>query len=927
NNDGHVDIVTGNELWEQNVIYLNDGNNPPGFSATENFGTGSDDTRCVALGDVDGDSDLDIISGNRGRQNPDTPEENFVYLNDGGMFNTAPISLGGGLNDTRGVAVGDLNGDGLLDIVVGNRGCHSGWAGEPNYYCLNQGGTFGPATEFGGNERTRGVALADVDGDGDLDMVVGNYDHGNVVYLNNGADPPAFDTQIFYGRGGAKTLCAALADMNADGHLDILNGNYGRDYTYLNDGAGSYDSSRNFGTGDDGTLALALGDMDRDGDLDIVTGNFRGWASSGEQNVVYLNDGAGNFDWFGADRLFGTGSDRTTNVALGDVDRDDDLDIVTGNSKEQNVIYLNDGSGNFGSSRNFGPADKAWSLALGDMDCDGHLDIIVSREGMPNALYVNDGAGNFDGPDAERLFGTQADSLAVGDVDGDGDLDIIACRYAAQNAVYLNDGAGNFDWAGAERLFGAEAENSYRVALCDVDRDGDLDVVTASIGLQNLVYLNDGAGNFPDSRDIGLDPGPDADITYSLAVGDIDGDGDIDVISGNGYYYGGGDNEVHLNDGAGSFSFRAARRFGPKTTDDPTRSLAVGDVDGDGDLDIVVGNECIHSACWNGDAQNVVYLTGSGLQQNRHLPDRLPYLEAARPCTTDNAGFYSTPEILDSQTISIPYTLYDPDDHPVRLVRAYYSPNGGGNWLEAMPDNTTVTADLLASSAGVDHTFTWDTFASDFFGQADNIVFRIEAYPDLHPHANNVAGPYQRPYASATTFPFRVRGTQVQVMLNAAPSEGAIVFRLPAGDSRGAMPLADGAGSPYVTDVHGYLQGRGEVAVGDELIALLPMGSTGKMTMYYTNATPTETGLSAHTVGTPGVQQLTVSQDHPLLLFHLDVSLQWDARNDILFLSQLEYDLHRASTLLYDWTDGQAALGEVTVYHDREKWTEADILI
>ena len=98
-------------------------------------------------------------------------------------------------------------------------------------------------------------------------------------------------------------------------------------------------------------------------------------------------------------------------------------------------------------------------------------------------------------------------------------------------------------------------------------------------------------------------------------------------------------------------------------------------------------------------------------------------------------------------------------------------------------------------------------------------------------------------------------------------------------------------------------------------------------TLYYTSAAPTPIGLDPYTVTAAGVQTLTVSSANPLLLFNLDVSLEWDARSDQQFLSQLQYDLQRTSEFLYDWSNGQAALGQVTIYQDREQWNDAHIRI
>src|SRR5262249_46827474 len=100
---------------------------------------------------------------------------------------------------------------------------------------------------------------------------------------------------------------------------------------------------------------------------------------------------------------------------------------------------------------------------------------------------------------------------------------------------------------------------------------------------------------------------------------------------------------------------------------------------------------------------------------------------------------------------------------------------------------------------------------------------------------------------------------------------------------------------------------------------------TKTYTAYLTSATPITTGLDAFTVAAPGVQPLTISPNHPLVLFNLTISLEWDARADTQFLAELRYNLQRVSELLYYWTDGQAALGHLTIYHAKGHWDDADI--
>ena len=342
-----------------------------GFSGPSiNFGTGSDLSYGVALGDVDGDGDLDVAVGNDG-------EQNAVYLNDGSGNFTTSRNFGTGTDATQEVALGDIDGDGDLDIVAGN-------VLEQNVVYLNDGiGNFSAGSNFGpGSDAADAVALGDVDGDGDLDIGVGGAFDQNVVYLNDGTG--SFPSSSDFGTGTDLTVATAFADVDLDGDLDVAAGNIGgeQNVVYLNDAAGVFSTgSRNFGTGSDLTFSVVFGDVDTDGDPDIGVGN------SGEQNAVVLNDGSGNFT--AGTRNFGTGSDATSSMVLGDVEGDGDLDIAVGNSSEQNVVYPNDGSGNFTTSTNFGTVSAATeSIGLGDVDNDGDLDITVGNA-SPNVVYLN----------------------------------------------------------------------------------------------------------------------------------------------------------------------------------------------------------------------------------------------------------------------------------------------------------------------------------------------------------------------------------------------------------------------------------------------------------------------------------------------------------------------------------------------------------
>ncbi|MEM7031518.1 MAG: FG-GAP-like repeat-containing protein [Chloroflexota bacterium] len=339
-----------------------------------------------------------------------------------------------------------------------------------------------------GADNTETLAIGDLNGDGHLDLAVGNNPEQNVVYLNDG--DAIFDTISHpFGTGSDNTTSVVMGDLDGDGDLDVAVGNAGgtQNVVYLNDGDGTFDTiSHLFGTGSDNTFSLSLGDLDGDGDLDLVVGN------QGGANLVYLNDGDGTFDT--VSHNFGVGNDNTLTVAVGDLDGDGDLDIVTGNSAEPNILYLNDGDGTFDTiSRTFESGNNnTFKVALGDVNGDGGLDLVVGNEGQQNFIYLNDGDGTFDTTIIPFGTGTDlTDRLALGDLDGDQDLDLAvgnASLTGQQNFVYLNDGDGTFDTTIIPFSFGDDL--TYGLELADLDSDGDLDLAIGNLGQINLVALN-----------------------------------------------------------------------------------------------------------------------------------------------------------------------------------------------------------------------------------------------------------------------------------------------------------------------------------------------------------------------------------------------------------------------------------------------------
>jgi len=880
--DSQLDIVVAS-LYGNDVVYLNQTTTPgarPSFAALP-FDQGSEQSTSVVAGDLDGNRTVDLAVG--------SPGQDYIYLNAGdgtltrvALLAQADVRVSG--DRTRAVELGDLDSDGDLDLMIGNTGRQSlvyenaTGEGGAALFPTERIASFGLPTE-----QVSGLTAVDIDGDSDLDMAVTRAGAQSSIYHNDGAlsfpTPHSFARQAL-GSAPTSPTAIALGDLDGDRDLDLVIVADGLDVTYRNDGSGGLSPAGNLGASDDATAAVALGDMDGDGDLDLVLGG-RG------QEQVWRNNGAGSFS---PGASLGGGDD-TRAVALGDLDGDGDLDLVVGNYNENSLIYLNDGAGAFPASHRFDARwDNVTSLALGDLDRDGDLDIVAGSGrrlfapggfflGGQDVVYLNDGRASFGG----STFGHRSES--------------------DNNPRFCSEAPDQL------RCFGSGTDDTQALALADINGDGDLDIAAGAWG-QSALFVNDGAGNFAEGRPLGAD----SEATTALSAGDLDGDGDLDLVAGRGQA---APTLVYSNDGTGVFTARSVDMSGASTS-----VVALGALNSDGVLDLV--------AAYNG-GPSAVFL--SGTRAALRPLNQLPSIRLEQPGATASAPGLSSAAILSTATITVPFTLADAEGDRVRRVRAFYSLDGGGSWSQAVAAPSTPTENLATvgepncNADGCRYSFRWLPAASSFFGQSDRIVLRMVAEPAVNPRRNAVAGVYQRPFSAAATMPFRARGTQIRVFESGAPQAGVLIYRVPRGQSRSGTPIADGAGTPFRSDAQGYLQGRGTVEMGDQLVALMPVETSRTFTLYHTSAQPVERGLAGGVVEQDGVQHLIVSAANPLLVFNFELSLEWDARNDQQFMRRLEEQIQRTAEALYDWTNGQATLGTITVYHDRERWDEADIRV
>ncbi len=334
------------------------------------------------------------------------------------------------------------------------------------------------------------------------------------------------------------SMDAGVADLDADGDLDIVIANEFRpNILLLNDGAGRFsDGSSRLPAANRDSEDVGIADFDGDGDLDIVV-----VSEDDRINELYFNNGTGRFTDEGA-RLPVEGT--TNGVVVADVNGDGFPDVLFANNG-QDAIIINDGAGSFvdeTAERLPRSTDVTQDLELGDVDGDGDLDLVVANEGA-NALYINDGAGHFSDETTARIprreGGEETREADFGDVDGDGDLDLLFSNVAAfvagadpRNRLLINDGSGAFADETSTRLPSASV-SSFDGDLVDVDGDGDLDIVTANADVDLSVgriadsryraYLNDGNGVFTEASDEVFGVGATG-TGLDLEFADFDGD-------------------------------------------------------------------------------------------------------------------------------------------------------------------------------------------------------------------------------------------------------------------------------------------------------------------------------------------------------------------------------------------------------------------
>lgn len=330
-----------------------------------------------------------------------------------------------------------------------------------------------------------------------------------------------------------RSMSAAAADLDEDGDLDIIVAiEFGANLVLYNDGTGQFpDDAVEILPGVHDSEDIAIADFNGDGLLDIAF-----VSEDDAAHELYFNVG-GSF----RDESHRIPIQSVTNgVAVLDINQDGHPDLVLA-SNGPDAVLINDGEGGFRdeSVMRLPPDDDvSQDVTAGDVNGDGHLDLVFANEGQSRVL-INDGNGIFSDEGGLPAGAFESREAVLGDVDGDGDLDLFLANVAAfmrsadpQNRLFLNDGTGTFTDVTDGRL-PADRDMSFVAALHDVDADGDLDILTGNTNSLSApgtvpvrVYLNDGAGAFAEGEDI-LPPSARGNA-FAIEAADFDGDGRAD---------------------------------------------------------------------------------------------------------------------------------------------------------------------------------------------------------------------------------------------------------------------------------------------------------------------------------------------------------------------------------------------------------------
>ncbi|MEO1627310.1 MAG: VCBS repeat-containing protein, partial [Bacteroidota bacterium] len=551
----------------------------------------------IEMADLDGDGDEDVVAAGKSRAL--AWYENMDGQGDFGFQNLITDAVG----DLVEMEVGDLNGDGLNDImVVWQDGGVLSWL-------PNQGNgviASDPITIAFAQRSMAGALIVDLDSDGDNDVVYGFSNNAiNALPLSwcentDGAGNFAEPKELDYRSPQSNTAHFGAGDFDGDGTMDLAVGGANSVWVYYNNGDGSFETESIDITPSGGRHLLTVLDYDGDGDLDIA---------SGINSIEWYQNNGGSFS--AAKMLY---SERTSDLQHGDFDGDGDMDLATVHILDSSLVWLENQGPNQPVVVHRSRPELVFphKISAGDIDSDGDADLIVSPQIGRIARFVNtNGQGAFEKSFDVNAFVGWVSDMHTADVDGDGDLDFLTADSGADQLDWYENVNGDGSKM-QQHSIAYNYDNASTIVTIDVDGDGDQDVVTGGGNDVSLYWFEnlDGLGTFGEGSLVAEGIGWYDD----LQADDVDGDGRTDVVAS---VQGGRHMYLFRNTGSsldeGKEIFNRSHEF--------TDFLLV-DIDRDGDPDIIATQKASPRIFWaenllgDGEFSDIIPIQGESAAMN-----------------------------------------------------------------------------------------------------------------------------------------------------------------------------------------------------------------------------------------------------------------------------------------------------------------------
>jgi hypothetical protein len=451
------------------------------------------------------------------------------------------------------------------------------------------------------------IVTADLDGDGDLDVV--STVAGNTVAWHENTDGAGtFGSQNVISTSLNNCAEVQAADLDGDGDLDVLSASSADDKiawyeNRLTDGINNdfNPTQQVISTAADGAYSVFAADLDNDGDLDVLSASIEDDKIAWYENR--LNDGINN-DFNPTQQVISTAADGADSVFAADLDSDGDLDVLSASTEDDKIAWyenrLTDGINN-----DFNPtqqvistaADYATSVLAADLDGDGDLDAL-SASAFDNKIAwyenrLNDGINNDFNP-LQKVISTAADfavSVSAADADGDGDVDVLSAAKSDDEIAWYENTTGTGVFS-AEKIINGSAVKAEWVTTGDVDGDGDLDVLSSSRTDMVIAWYENLSIHRSALIPQQLTISTVADFPVDITTADVDGDGDMDALAAFN-----NDNLIAWYENIGCTPLA----FTPHSISSAAmgaQSVHVADMDSDGDLDVLSASQADDKIAW-----------------------------------------------------------------------------------------------------------------------------------------------------------------------------------------------------------------------------------------------------------------------------------------------------------------------------------------